>query len=140
MSEFRFYYPVQIRYADLDAQWHVNNARFLTILEQARLHYLLELGLWEGKSFLDLGVIIADIHIAYLAPIELLDEIRVGTRIARIGNKSMTFENEIQDNKDGSVKARAEVVVVAYDFRSQKTKPVPQEWRKKISEYEGLPA
>ncbi|NMB61663.1 MAG: acyl-CoA thioesterase [Chloroflexi bacterium] len=138
MSNFRFYYPAQIRYADLDAQWHVNNARFLTILEQARLHYLLELGLWEGKSFLDLGVIIADIHIAYLAPIELLDEIKVGTRISRIGNKSMTFENEIQDCKDGSIKAKAEVVVVAYDFRSQQTKAVPLAWRKKISEYEGL--
>jgi acyl-CoA thioester hydrolase len=138
MSNFRFYYPIQIRYADLDAQWHVNNARFLTILEQARLHYLLELGLWEGKSFLDLGVIIADIHIAYLSPIALLDEIRVGTRVARIGNKSMTFENEIQDGKDGSIKAKAEVVVVAYDFRSQQTQAVPAAWRKKISDYEGL--
>jgi acyl-CoA thioester hydrolase len=64
MSEFRFFYPVQIRYADLDAQWHVNNARFLTILEQARLSYIRQLGLWDGKSFLDLGLIVADVHIA----------------------------------------------------------------------------
>lgn len=138
MADFRYFYPVQVRYSDLDAQWHVNNARFLTILEQARLHYLLDLGLWDGKSFLDLGVIIADIHIAYLAPIELLDEIKVGVRIARIGTKSMTFETAIQDMKTGESKATSEVVVVAYDFHTQQTIPVPESWRRKIQEFEGI--
>ena len=138
MSKFRFFYPVQIRYADLDAQWHVNNAHFLTILEQARLSYIRQLGLWDGKSFLDLGVIIADIHIAYKAPIALEDEIQVAIRVSHIGNKSMTMENEILDSKDGSLKAQAEVVLVTYDFRSKTTIPVPESWRKKIMEFEDL--
>ena len=138
MSDFRFYYPVQVRYSDLDAQWHVNNARFLSIVESARLDYLRHLGLWDGSSFLDLGVIVADIHIAYLAPIDLDDEIQVGVRISRIGNKSMTFETEIQDVEDGSLKAKSEVVVVAYDYHTLKTIPVPEEWRKRIQEFEGI--
>ncbi|MHB8808180.1 MAG: acyl-CoA thioesterase [Anaerolineaceae bacterium] len=138
MSKFRFFYPVQIRYADLDAQWHVNNAHFLTILEQARLSYIRQLGLWDGKSFLDLGVIIADIHIAYKAPIALEDEIQVALRISHIGNKSMTMENEILNTKDRSLKAQAEVVLVTYDFHSKMTIPVPESWRKKIMEFEGL--
>lgn len=138
MSEFRFIYPVQIRYADLDAQWHVNNARFLSIMEQARLSYILQLGLWDGKSFLDLGVIVADIHIAYKAPIELEEKIEVALRVSRLGNKSITMENEIRSAQDHSLKAQAEVVLVAYDFRSKKTIPVPESWRKKITEFEGL--
>jgi len=138
MSEFRFIYPVQIRYADLDAQWHVNNARFLSIMEQARLSYILQLGLWDGKSFLDLGVIVADIHIAYKAPIELEEKIEVALRVSRLGNKSITMENEIRNAQDHSIKAQAEVVLVAYDFRSKKTIPVPESWRKKITEFEGL--
>ena len=138
MSEFRFFYPVQIRYADLDAQWHVNNARFLTILEQARLSYIRQLGLWDGKSFLDLGLIVADVHIAYKAPIELEEEIQVALRVDRIGNKSMTMINEIRNTKDGSLKAQAEVVMVTYDFHSKATIPVPESWRKKITEFEGL--
>jgi len=138
MSEFRFFYPVQIRYADLDAQWHVNNARFLTILEQARLSYIRQLGLWDGKSFLDLGLIVADVHIAYKAPIELEEEIQVALRVDRIGNKSMTMINEIRNAKDGSLKAQAEVVMVAYDFHSKATIPVPESWRKTITEFEGL--
>lgn len=138
MSKFRFFYPVQIRYADLDAQWHVNNAHFLTILEQARLSYIRQLELWDGKSFLDLGVIIADIHIAYKAPIALEDEIQVALRVSHIGNKSMTMENEILNTKDRSLKAQAEVVLVTYDFHSKMTIPVPESWRKKIMEFEGL--
>lgn len=138
MSEFRFFYLVQIRYADLDAQWHVNNARFLTILEQARLSYIRQLGLWDGKSFLDLGLIVADVHIAYKAPIELEEEIQVALRVDRIGNKSMTMINEIRNTKDGSLKAQAEVVMVTYDFHSKATIPVPESWRKKITEFEGL--
>lgn len=138
MSKFRFFYPVQIRYADLDAQWHVNNAHFLTILEQARLFYIRQLELWDGKSFLDLGVIIADIHIAYKAPIALEDEIQVALRVSHIGNKSMTMENEILNTKDRSLKAQAEVVLVTYDFHSKMTIPVPESWRKKIMEFEGL--
>ena len=138
MSEFRFFYPVQIRYADLDAQWHVNNARFLTILEQARLSYIRQLGLWDGKSFLDLGLIVADVHIAYKAPIELEEEIQVALRVDRIGNKSMTMIKEKRKTKDGSLKAQAEVVMVTYDFHSKATIPVPESWRKTITEFEGL--
>ncbi|HOJ00007.1 MAG TPA: thioesterase family protein [Anaerolineaceae bacterium] len=138
MSDFRFFYPVQIRYADLDAQWHVNNARFLTILEQARLAYVRQLGLWDGKSFLDLGLIVADVHIAYKAPIELEDEIQVALKVSRIGKKSMSMENEIRGRKDGSLKALAEIIMVTYDFHSKTTIPVPENWRKKITEFEGL--
>ena len=137
MSKFRFFYSVQVRYSDLDAQWHVNNARFLTLLEEARLHYLLDLGLWDGNSFLDLGVIIADIHVAYLNAIKLDEEIKVGMRVSHIGNKSITIENEILGSQD-DVKARAEVVWVTYDFKKQCSIPVPENWRRIIQEYEGL--
>ena len=138
MTNFRFKYPIQIRYADLDAQWHVNNARFLTLIEQARLAYLLELGMWDGKSFLDLGIIIADIHIAYLAPIELTQKIEIGVRISKIGNKSLSFDNEVFLLPDKKVLVRCEVVAVAYDFHSHETVPVPEHWRKIITDFENL--
>jgi len=138
MSEFHFFYPLQVRYADVDAQWHVNNARFLTFLEQARFAYLRQLGLWDGKCFLDLGVIVADIHIAYKAPIELEEQIQVALRVSRIGNKSLTLENEIRNTQDKSLKAQAEVILVAYDFRGKNTIRVPDSWRAKIMEFEGF--
>jgi acyl-CoA thioester hydrolase len=38
-EEIRFYLPIQVRYGDIDPQWHVNNARFFTHMEQGRVPY-----------------------------------------------------------------------------------------------------
>jgi len=135
---FKFYIPVEIRYSDLDPQWHVNNTRYLVFMEQARLEYLYQLGLFDGKSFLDLKMIIADAHVAFLAPIELGQNVRVGTRAARIGNKSITFEYRIEDADNGNLLATGEVVGVTYDYRSHQTIPVPADWRQKIGAFEGV--
>lgn len=137
MSDFKFMIPIQVRYGDLDAQWHVNNSRFLTFMEQARFEYLQHLGLFDAVSFLDLRMIVADVHIAYKAPIVLNQNIAVYTRTARIGNKSITFEYEIRDEAAGILCATGEVVGVCFDYRAHKTTPVPAEWRKKISDFEG---
>lgn len=137
MADFKFSIPIQVRYGDLDAQWHVNNSRFLTFMEQARFEYLQRLGLFDAKSFLDLRMIIADVHIAYKAPIVLNQQIAVYTRTSKIGNKSITFEYEIRDEENGGLCATGEVVGVCYNYRTHETTVVPVEWRKKIADFEG---
>jgi acyl-CoA thioester hydrolase len=138
MTKFNFYIPIQVRYSDLDAQWHVNNAKFMSYIEQARFEYLVKLGLFDGKSFEDLQVIVADVHIAYKAPIMLGQNVRVGVRVTRIGNKSLQFESQIEDADDGSILATCENVMVAYDFHTHTSKPVSDQWRQVISTFEGL--
>ncbi len=136
MTGYRFNIPIKVRYSDIDAQWHVNHTRFLIFIEQARLEYLQHLGLFDGKSFLDLRVIIADVHVSYIEPIVLGQKVRVGTRTAKIGNKSITFEYILEDADSRKIFAKGEVICVAYNFRNQKTVPVPPEWRNKIAEFE----
>lgn len=138
MIVFRFYQPIQVRYNDIDAQGHVNNAKYVTYIEYARFGYITELGLWDGKSFMDLGLIVADCHISYLAPIKLNQRIKVGTRVSRIGNKSLVFSSQIEEEDTAKVMATAETVMVSYDYHSKKTTPVSDDWRKKISQYEGV--
>ena len=137
MADFKFYYPIQVRYGDLDPQWHVNNAHTLTFMEQARFAYLLKVGLWDGKSFLDLGLIIADTHVSYKAPIMLGQKVRVGVRVAKIGNKSLTFEYQIEDEDNDMVLATGEIVGVSYNYHTHNTQPVPEDWRQKINIFEG---
>jgi len=139
MSEFKFFHPVEVRYGDLDPQGHVNNAKYLTYFEQARVYYLIHLGLFgKDQSFMDIGLIIADIHIKYNAPTHYGDEIKTGVRMAKIGNKSIIFEQAVVDAKTGVEMAKGEVVMVTFDYRAKKTIPVPDEWRKKITKFEGL--
>ena len=139
MNEFRFYHPVEIRYGDLDPQGHVNNAKHLTYFEQARVAYLIELGLFtKDQSFIEIGVILADAHITYLEPIQFGQEVRVGVHISKLGNKSMTWMQNIVDAKTGKELAKGEVVMVTYDYRARKTIPIPQEWMEKITTFERI--
>jgi len=137
MSEFRFQHPVEVRYGDLDPQGHVNNAKHLTYFEQARVAYMIELGLFtKNQSFMKIGIILADVHITYLEPIYFGQNIKVGVRAAKLGTKSMTWEQNIVDADTGGELAKGEVIIVTYDYREEKTIPVPQEWRKTITEFE----
>lgn len=139
MSDFHFYHPVEVRYGDLDPQGHVNNAKYLTYFEQARIAYLIELRLFnKDQSFMEIGVILADVHIAYHEPVYLRQNIKVGAHVSKLGNKSIICEQNIVDADTGKELAKGEVVMVTYDYRADKTIPVPQEWREKIMEFEGL--
>jgi acyl-CoA thioester hydrolase len=139
MSDFRFYHPIEVRYGDLDPQGHVNNAKQLTYFEQARISYWINIGLFtKDQSFMELGVILADVHITYLAPIYFGQNIKVGVHVAKLGNKSMTWEQNIVDGDTDRELTKGEVVVVAYDYVIQKTIPIPQDWREKIIRFEGL--
>jgi acyl-CoA thioester hydrolase len=139
MPQYRFYHSVEVRYGDLDPQGHVNNAKHLTYFEQARIAYWIEMGFFtKDQSFMELGVILADVHIIYLEPIYFRQNIKVGVHVAKMGNKSMTWEQNIVDTEFGRELAKGEVVVVAYDYKKEKTIPIPQEWREKIIQFEGL--
>ncbi len=137
MPDFRFYHPVEVRYGDLDPQGHLNNAKFLTYFEQARVYYLIQVGVFGAdQSFMDIGVIVADIHIAFHEPIHFDDRLKAGVRTMKLGGKSITVAQNILDADTGREKARGEVVMVTFDYRSKKTIPVPEAWRSKINAYE----
>jgi acyl-CoA thioester hydrolase len=139
MSDYHFHHPIEVRYGDLDPQGHVNNAKYLTYFEQARIAYWIQLGIFsKDQSFMEIGVILADVHITYLEPIYYGQNIKVGVHVSKLGNKSMTWEQNIVDADRAQELAKGEVIVVAYDYRAEKTMSIPQEWRERIMEFEGL--
>lgn len=138
MPGIRYFHPIEVRYGDLDPQGHVNNARFLTYLEQARVNYVRNLGLWRGDSFLEIGFILADMHIKFRAPILFTQNIKVGACVARLGNKSLDMHYQILDADSEKVLATATSVLVTYDYHSGQTIPIPDHWRQAISQFEEL--
>jgi len=137
MSDFRFFHPIVVRYGDLDPQGHVNNAAYLTYLEHARVAYVRYLGLWDGKSFMEIGIILARIELDYKEPI-MIDSVEVGLRTSRLGNKSLDMEYVIREFNTGQVFADAKTVQVAYDYQQGKTIPIRENWRKTLRDFEGL--
>ena len=138
MNEFKFFLPVQVRSNDIDAWWHVNHSIYLHYLEQVRMEYLYQLGMFDGHSFHDMGLIMADMHISYRRPVVLFQKILIAARIGSIGNKSLKFHYQILDEETRKVHVEAESIGVGYDYRTQKTIPISKSWREKISAFEGI--
>ena len=139
MSKIKFFHPIEVRYGDLDPQGHLNNAKYLTFFEQARVQYFIHLGMFTGdQSFMDLSEILAEVRVTFHAAVQFDMPIKVGARVSRLGNKSMTIEQDMVNTDTGDVLASAEIIVVAYDYHAEKTIPIPEEWRKTIEKFEGL--
>lgn len=138
MSSFHFFHPIIVRYGDLDPQGHVNNAAFVTYLEHARVNYIRHLELWDGKSFLTIGFILARIELDYKAPILMTDQVEVGLRTSRLGHKSLDMEYLVRQIGGETVFGVGKTVQVAYDYQSGKTIPLRPLWRERITQFEGL--
>ena len=139
MSEFRFFHPIEVRYGDLDPQGHLNNAKYLTYFETARVHYFIHLGLFtKDQSFMDLSEILAEARVTFHAPVQFGMPIKVGVHISKLGNKSMTMEQNIVHAESGEVLASGQVILVPFDYHQNKTIPIPDAWREIFSEFEGL--
>jgi len=136
MSRFRFYHPIEVRYGDLDPQAHVNNASFLTYMEQARIAYIQALGLWDGRTFMDIGIILAEAQVVYKAPIYYGQKVRAGVRVSKLGTKSLTMEYVLEDDVSGLYLATGKTVLVTYDYHQACSIPIPDEWRETINKYE----
>jgi acyl-CoA thioester hydrolase len=140
MHDFHFYHPIEIRYGDLDPQGHVNNAKYLTYFEQARIAYITHLGLWSNhNSFSEIGIILADVHVTFRAPLYFGQNVRVGAGVTRLGNKSLAMEYTLQGALDGQEFASGSTVLVTYDYHSGHTIAIPDRWRQAIASFENLP-
>jgi acyl-CoA thioester hydrolase len=112
---------IEIRWRDLDAYNHVNNAVYLTYLEEARDEWL-ERAL--GSSGAAWGYVLARVAIDFRRELRQDDdEVIASCALARLGNSSVTTREELR-KPDGVVAAEAEAVLVAVDPGSRETRPL----------------
>lgn len=139
IKNFKHKTKIKIRFSDLDAMKHVNNATYLTFLEEARIKYFNDL-FNKKESDLDYQAVVGRIEIDYLYPIVLGDNVEVFTRISKIGNKSLDVQHIVAIRKeDKIIKAAVSLTkLVYYDYQSQTTKPIPHQEREVILKFEGL--
>ncbi|HEX9609438.1 MAG TPA: thioesterase family protein [Candidatus Limnocylindria bacterium] len=135
-DEFRHRTSLQVRFRDIDAFGHVNNAVFFSYVEQARIRYLLDV-LASGQPFDRLPLILARVELDFRSPIFFGDEVTVETRVDRIGRSSLGMSHRMTAGADGRLVGDVRTVLVAYDYEASAPIPVPDEWRARIAEHEG---
>ena len=137
-----FTHQLEVRFRDCDAMGHVNNAVYLTYLEQARFSHWRATGLSsatlgsappEGGAPADVpGVILARVEIDYRRPAKYGDLLRIHLGLAAVGRTSFTYEYEIVDATDAVV-ANAKTVIVRFDYATGRPVPISDEIREALS-------
>ncbi len=126
MSEFQFNTPIEIRFADLDAYGHVNNAVFFSYLEHARVKLFQQ----RFGPFLESDVLFMVVRSEcdYRAPIELDDSLQISISVEQIKFTSFTFSYRLHDG-NGKLFAEAKTVMVSYNPQVKKPATIPVKLR-----------
>ena len=127
MSNNTFSHNIKVRGFHLDMYGHVNNARYLEMMEEARWAYFeerMDFGILEKNMW---GFVIVNYNINYRYPAKLSDVIEVGVEISRVGGKSMTIHQRLTLAGTDKVVVEADVTAVIMDLRTQRAVQLDKE-------------
>jgi acyl-CoA thioester hydrolase len=135
---------IEVRFADTDAMRHVNNAKYLTYCEIARIRYWTDV---TGESFAlgDEGaesLILAEARITYRAQAFYGERVTVHTRATRIGRSSFTLQHRLVASVAGDeprLVAVSESVLVRFDYGVGAPVAISPERVASIEAFEGRP-
>ena len=120
-----FVHSETVRFRDLDSLGHMNNAVYATFLEQARIAFLAPLGAEVTN------MILARLEIDFRAQVSLGEEVEIEVTPSRVGTKS--FELSYTMRVGETIVAEARSVLVAYDYRTERSIDVPDAWREVLA-------
>jgi acyl-CoA thioester hydrolase len=114
----RFVYRCPVRWSDLDAYGHVNNARLLTLYEEARVALFFVGAREKGLTSFEEGIVIARHEVDYLRPVDYGDAVRIEMWIDEIRPSRVGVRYEMFDSDQLASRARS--VAVPFDLRRQR--------------------
>ena len=121
---------IEIRWRDLDAYRHVNNAVYATYLEECRDEFVDSALTGVGDTW---DYVLARVAIDYRRELTQADDMVVVTCVVeRIGNSSITLREVIR-TLDGELAAEAEAVLVARDQATGRSRPLTEAERAAFS-------
>jgi acyl-CoA thioester hydrolase len=159
----KVWYPLQIRFRDLDPLAHVNNSVYFIYFEEARSHYFDQLEPWlkqwpsEEKHQVQVeeeespnpriqtgprghhyGLLVKEITCTYMLPLIRSDRAEVGVEVVRIGRSSFVMEHLIRDVGDHErIFATGRSVMVWCNYYTGRPHPLPSSLRHAFEQMEG---
>ena len=126
---------IRVRGFHIDVFQHVNNARYLEFLEEARWEWLdgEPAAQWMAEN--QIAFIVVNININYRRPAVLGDLLRIDNQLLRLNGKSGVMKQMVTLEPDSIAVADAELTFVCIDLRNQKALPIDGELREKLQEF-----
>lgn len=123
----------RVRFGETDQMGVVYYANFFSWFEVGRMSLLRDVGLaYKDWRKLGIRIPVVQAHADYTSPARFDDEVIIKTRVARVGNKSIRFENEVYKLPEMKLLCTGHTVHALID-RSGKTMPVPDDFRDKLT-------
>ncbi|GGU34957.1 thioesterase [Streptomyces violascens] len=137
MSVTRHIYRCPLRWSDMDAFGHVNNAVFVRYLEEARIDFMFRLQPGDGSPSFQGGSVVARHEIDYKRPLVHRHEpVIIESWVTKIGAASLTISYEIKEPGEGGlVYVAAATVVVPYDLAAGRPRRITAEEKAFLKEY-----
>jgi acyl-CoA thioester hydrolase len=129
LSEFPVITELPVQWGDQDALGHVNNVVFFRWWETARIDYCRKIGLMRDDASLTIGTVLAAMQCDFRRQLAFPDTVRIGSRLARVGNSSIRIEHQLISLTQNEIAAEAVSTIVAFDFEKQVSLAVPDSMR-----------
>jgi len=139
-TDFKVWITAVVRWGDMDAFSHVNNAKYFTFCESARIAYFEVLGIGLQRSAVTHAPAVVSATCNFLRQVHYPATLEVGARAINVGRSSFTLEYGIFREGTDQPVADGSSVVVWVDYDAERSAPLPESLKQKISEIEELPS
>ena len=123
LKDYPFHHQLNTRWKDLDAFRHINNAAYLTYIEDARIVLLRR---WK-IDYQQKSLIVASVKIDYIKQVNHPSSLVIGQKVSRIGTKSFDIESAVFNKETSELVCMSTITSVALDFVENKTVKVFKE-------------
>lgn len=120
---------IQKRFSDIDPFQHVNNVSQQMYFDVGKMEYYEKI-LGADALLGDLRIVTVSTSTFYLGQVRMTDPVRITTTCERIGTKSLTLFQQMLVGEE--VRSESRSVMVVFDFPNQCSRPVPEEWRRRL--------
>jgi acyl-CoA thioester hydrolase len=125
--------PTKVHWGDMDALGHVNNVVYFKYLENTRLTMMESLGIFPRLFEEGTGLVIADAHCRYKAPVVYPDTLHIGVRAELMGDDRVRFHYALFSESLQRVAAEADTVQVCVSPQTGRKTAMPAWFRESLS-------
>ena len=133
-DQFKFFLPIQTRWADNDIYGHVNNVTYYSYFDTAANSLLIQKTNFDIHQSEIIGLVV-DSACNFLQELSFPEIVEVGVAIGKIGNSSLRYELAIFKQGQATAAAQGHFVHVFVDRENRKSTTIPNEMRKILEQY-----
>ncbi|ENW92362.1 acyl-CoA thioesterase [Acinetobacter dispersus] len=133
-EQFRFFFPIQTRWADNDIYGHVNNVTYYSYFDTAANSLLIQKTGFDIHNSEVIGLVV-DSACSFLQELSFPEVVEVGVAIGKIGNSSLRYELAIFKQDQQHAAAQGHFVHVFVDRENRKSTAIPPAMREVLEQY-----